>query len=48
MNDHKPYLILEHPHAHNPVLSFKNKTLSNNDKIWISHIKIKNPLENNQ
>ncbi|CAD8167103.1 unnamed protein product [Paramecium pentaurelia] len=48
MYDQKPYLILEHPHAQNPVLSFKYKTLSNNDKIWISHIKIKNPSQNNQ
>ncbi|CAD8087900.1 unnamed protein product [Paramecium sonneborni] len=47
MNDQKTYLILEHPHAQNPVLSFKHKTLSNNEKIWISHIKIKNPVENN-
>ncbi|CAD8164465.1 unnamed protein product [Paramecium pentaurelia] len=48
MNDQKPYLILEHPHAQNPVLIFKQKTLSNKEIIYISHIKIKNPVENNQ
>jgi len=47
MNDQKPYLILEHPHAQNPVLIFKQKTLSNKEIIYISHIKIKNPVENN-
>ncbi|CAD8074591.1 unnamed protein product [Paramecium primaurelia] len=48
MDDQKPYLILEHLHTQNPVLSFKYKTSSQNDKIGIFQIKIKYPSKNNQ